>query len=283
MTGYKVTRKNIIEAINASKRLDGRSLTEQRPIEIRFGVSNQAEGSVGVKIGKTEVLCGIKMNVSEPYTDHEGEGTMMTSMELLPLAGPSFDYGPPSIESVEIARIIDRGLRESRFIDFNKLCIKEGEKVWSVFIDLAVVNDDGGLIDAGALAALLALLTARMPVYDKKDEVVKFGEFTDEKLPLRLENMPLTSTFFKIGEKLIIDPTKEEETAIESRLTVEISKPEKDEMINAAQKGEEAPFTLDEIMGIVEHGSKMFKKLKTLVEEEVEKFEKSKKGKKAKE
>jgi len=288
MAGYKVTRKNIMEAISKGKRLDGRGLFEQRPIEIKFGISNKAEGSVSVKFGKTEVVCGIKMDVSEPYPDHEDEGTMITSMELLPLASPEFEYGMPSIEAIEIARIVDRGIRESGFIDFKKLCIKEGEKVWSIFIDLATINDDGNLIDASALAAVLALLIARKPVYDKKKEKVSYGEFTDEKLPLNIEKMPLTITFFKIGEKVFIDPTREEENATEGRLTVELSKPEseKSELINAMQKGGESPFSIKEIENIVEEATKMFKKLKVLVDGEIEKFEKEKteksEGKKSK-
>jgi len=282
---YKLTRKNILEAMNKGTRLDLRGPLDQRPIEVRFGVSKNAEGSVIVKCGKTEVACGIKMGVSTPYTDHEAEGTMMTAMELLPLASANFEYGQPSIESVEIARVIDRGIRESGFIDFKKLCIKEGEKVWSVYIDLATLNDDGNLIDVGALAAVLALMTARFPEYDEKTETVKFGEFTDKKLPLNEDKLPLTVTMFKIGNNIFVDPTREEEDSAEARLTMEISKPEsqKTEMINAMQKGGEAPLAVEEIEKMVDEATKIFKKLKTLVDEELEKARKGdKKSKKDK-
>ena len=279
---YKITKKNVLDSVTKGERLDLRKLFEQRKIEVSFGVSNKAEGSVRIKMGKTEVLAGIKMGKQEPYTDHENEGTMTTSMELLPLASPNFEYGQPSIEAVEIARVIDRGIRESRFIDFEKLCIKPGEKVWSIYIDLAVINDDGNLIDAGALAAVLALVTAKFPVYDEEKDVISYGELSDKKLPLKLENMPLTTTFFKIGEKLFLDPTREEEDSAEGRITIEISKPGKDEMINAMQKGGEATFTQDEVMTMVDEATKMFKKLKTLVDESVEQFEKADKSDKKK-
>lgn len=275
----KITRKNVLEAVNAGKRIDGRGLLEQRPIEIKFGISNKAEGSVSVKIGKTEVVCGIKMGVAEPYTDHENEGTMMTTMELLPLSSPDFEYGQPSIEAVEIARIVDRGIRESGFIDFEKLCIKKGEKVWSVFIDLATINNDGNLIDAGALAAILALMTARFPEYDEKTEKIKFGEFTDKKLPLNADKMPLTTTFYKLGDKIFVDPTREEEDVAEGRLTFEMSKPDKEEMINAMQKGGEAVFSVEEIEYMIEEEIKIFKKLHSLVNEELKKEKKGAKEK----
>jgi len=274
---YKITKKNVLEAINKNERLDGRKPFEQRKIEIKFGVSNRAEGSVSVKVGKTHVVAGIKMNIQKPYTDHENEGTMTTSMELLPLSSPNFEYGQPTIEAVEIARVVDRGLRESRFIDFQKLCLEEGEKVWSINVDLATLNDDGSLLDASALAAMLALLTAHFPVYDDKKEKIEFGEFTDKKLPLNLENMSLTMTFFKIGDKLLIDPTREEEDSTDGRITMEVSKPDKDEMINAMQKGGNATFTIEEVETMVEESKKMFKKLKTLVDEAAEGFDKDNK------
>jgi exosome complex component RRP42 len=274
---YKVTRKNVLESINKNERLDGRKPFEQRDIKISFNVSNKAEGSVRVKIGKTDVVCGIKMSTQEPYTDHENEGTMTTSMELLPLSSPSFEYGQPTIEAVEIARVIDRGVRESRFIDFEKLCIKPGEKVWSIYIDLATINDDGSLIDAGALAAILALMTARFPVYDEEKDIISYGEFTDKKIPFKMENMPITSTFFKIGDKLLIDPRREEEDTMEGRVTLEISSPGKEEMITAMQKGGEATFTQEEIMTAAEEAVKVFKKFKALIDKEVEGFEKGEK------
>lgn len=274
---YKLTRKNVLEAITKAERLDGRGLFDLRPIEIKFGVSINSEGSVSVKVGKTEVVAGIKMNISTPYPDHEKEGTMTTGMDLLPLSSPNFEYGQPTIEAVEISRVIDRGIRESRFIDFEKLCIKENEKVWGINIDLATINDDGNLIDAGALAAILAMLVARMPVYDEETGRIKSGEFTDKKLPLNLENMPLTMTFFKIGEKIFIDPTREEEDTTSGRITIEVSKPAKEEMINAMQKGGDALFSLEELDLMLEETKKIFKKLNSLVTEEVEKFNKGKK------
>jgi exosome complex component RRP42 len=276
---YKITRKNVLEAMNKAERLDGRGLFDYRPISAKFNISINAEGSVSVKIGKTEVVAGVKMGTAEPYPDHEKEGTMTTSMDLLPLSSPNFEYGAPSIEAVEIARVVDRGIRESRFIDFEKLCIKENEKVWSIYIDLATINADGNLIDASALAAVLALLTAKMPAFDEETGRVKSGEFTNKKLPLNLENMPLTMTFFKIGEKIFVDPSYEEESVTDGRITMELSGTTKDEMINAMQKGGEATFSVEEILMSLEEAKKIFKKLNSFVQEEIERFNKEEKKK----
>lgn len=271
---YKITRKNMQEAMNKAERLDGRKPFEHRDIEIKFNISINAESSVKIKFGKSEVVSGIKLSVAEPYPDHEKEGTLSTGMDLLPLSSSNFEYGPPTIEAVEIARVVDRGIRESRFIDFEKLCIKEGEKVWCINIDLATINDDGNLIDASSLASVLALLTAKMTVYDEKEDKIKPGEFTDKKLPLKIENMPLTVTFFKIGDKIFVDPTREEEDCADGRITFEISDSGKEPVINAIQKGGNATFTVQEVETMAEEAVKIFKKLNSFVQEEIKKFEK---------
>jgi exosome complex component RRP42 len=273
--GYKVTRKQIIDYLKEGKRIDGRKPFDYRDVEVKTNISINAEGSVSVKIGKTEVACGIKMATQEPYTDHEGEGTMMVSMDLLPLSSPDFEYGPPRIGAIEPARIVDRGIRESGFIDFSKLCIEEGKKVWNIFIDIVTINDDGNLIDASALAAVLALRLAKMPVYDEKTEKVKYGEFTKQGLPLT-DNMPLTTTFYKIEEGIFVDPSREEVLASDGRLTVEISQSEKakEPMINAMQKGGKTVFSVDEIEMVLKEAGKIFKNLKDIVELEVKKADK---------
>lgn len=270
---YNIMRKAISDYMKENKRFDGRKKLDLRDIEVKLNISNQAEGSVSVKIGKTEILAGIKLGVGTPYPDHEKEGTMMTALELLPMSSADFEYGPPRINSIEVARVIDRGIRESGFIDFEKLCIKEGEKVWNIFIDLATINDDGSLIDAGALAAIIALRIARMPVYDEEKEAIVHGEFTDKGLPLT-DKMPITITFHKINDELFVDPTREEESATGGRITLEISQGEKEEMINAMQKGGDATFSIEEIEVALDESKKIFKNLNSLVEEQVKKSKK---------
>lgn len=254
-----LTIERIKNYLKAGKRFDNRDLLDYRDIEIETGISKNAEGSARVKLGGTEVIAGVKMGVGEPYPDSEDQGTMIVSLELLPLSSEEFDYGPPKINAIEMARVVDRGIRESGFIDFKKLCIKKGEKVWTVFIDIYSINDDGNLIDASCLAAITALLTAVMPKYDEKQEKVLYEEKTSKSLPLT-KVIPLTFTFHKIGEKIILDPKREEEAASEARLSLSLSYNTKKEiMINAVQKGEEKGFSEEEISEIISLAEKKFK------------------------
>src|SRR3989344_4544556 len=161
---YKEIRSHIISLLNANTRLDGRKLTEYRkPIEIEYGVVKTAEGSARVKMGETEVMVGVKLDVGEPYPDTPNEGTIIVGAELLPLSNPEFELGPPGIQAIELARVVDRGIRESKAIDFKKLCIEKGGKIWMVVIDICPINDAGNLFDASSLAAPAALKDARYP------------------------------------------------------------------------------------------------------------------------
>ena len=204
METSKLTGNRIKEYLALGKRFDGRKLDEFREITIETGISKNAEGSTKVKLGKTEVLVGIKMRVSEPYPDSPDKGNLMVTAELLPLSSSRFELGPPKIESIELARVLDRAIRESKFIDLEKLCIKKGEKVWTVFIDIYSINADGNLLDAAGIGAIVALANAKIPKYDEKEEKVLHGEPSKNNIPLKKE-IPLSITVHKIGDHLVVD------------------------------------------------------------------------------
>ena len=115
-----LTKKRITNYLTRGKRFDNRELMQYRNIEIETGISKNADGSARIKIGKTEVYAGVKLEVEEPYPDSEDKGNLVTTVELLPLSSEKYEPGPPRIEAIEIARIVDRGIRESGFIEFKK-------------------------------------------------------------------------------------------------------------------------------------------------------------------
>lgn len=229
----RVTGDRIKEFLSQGKRFDGRKNDQFREMSIEAGVSKKAEGSARVKIGKTDVIVGVKMTVSEPYPDSPNKGNLMTTAELTPLSSPRIDLGRPGFNSIEIGRVIDRALRESGFIEFEKLVIKEGEKVWTIFVDIYSLNDDGNLLDAAGIGAIVALKTAKLPKYDEKEEKVLHGEWTDKGVPLS-DKIPVSITVHKLGDHLVVDPTREEEDISETRVTVGSY----NGIISSIQKGE---------------------------------------------
>jgi len=263
----ELTKRRVIIALENKKRFDGRNLLEYRPMLVEFGVSKNAEGSARVRLGDTEVYAGVKMSVGMPFTDSPESGVLVVTTELSPMASEKFEPGPPSIQSIELARIVDRGIRESGFLDLNKLCIKKGEVVWMVNLDIYPINDAGNLIDASMLASVAALQNAVFPKLSE-DNKVQFGEFTTKKLPLT-ETMPLAVTIYRVGKSFIVDPTTEEEEASDSRLTFAISSHKKEENINALQKGGSMPFTVEEMDYIIDSAFKVYKKLNADFEEKI--------------
>lgn len=238
----KVRLKQIEQLLEKGKRLDERGLLDTREIKIEQGLIEKAEGSARVLLGKTEVLVGVKVETGEPFTDTPNEGVQTVNAELVPLASPNFEPGPPDENSIELARVVDRGIRESKAIDTEKLCIQPGKQVFVVFIDVYVLNHDGNLIDASAMAALAALMNTKMPNYEIKDGELKIKQgYT----PLPLRSHPITVTVGKINNFLIVDPWLEEEQVMDSRITFAINDAGN---ICAIQKGGSGYFTPQQIL-----------------------------------
>jgi exosome complex component RRP42 len=218
------------------KRQDGRGFKDFRDIKLETNVVIKAEGSAKVTLGETQVLVGVKLQTGTPFSDSQDEGVIITNLELNPIASPDFEPGPPKEEAIEMARVVDRGIRESGAIDVKKLCITHGESVWIVFIDVHILNDDGNLIDASCLAAIAALLTTTVP-----NEQQGIGP----NAPLAMKELPVGITLAKIGSKLMIDPSLDEEMVCDTKVTIVSSS---DGSVAGMQKMGSASFTEAEVL-----------------------------------
>ncbi|MFB6190734.1 MAG: exosome complex protein Rrp42 [Candidatus Nanohaloarchaea archaeon] len=258
----KLNEESIREMVSEGERLDNRDLDEYRDIEIQTGyIHETAEGSAKVDIGDTQVVVGLKVDVEDPYDDRPASGTLVTNAELAPMAAREYESGPPQEPGVELARVVDRGIREAEAVDLEELCIEEGEQVYTLFIDVHVLNDDGNLIDAASLGALAALKTGFIPEYDEETGTIN----RDEKaMDVPLVREPVTATGHKIGETLLWDTTGREEDAQDARLTVSLLE---NGNIVAMQKGEEQPYTQQEVMDTVEKAGEVTEMLREKLEE----------------
>jgi exosome complex component RRP42 len=235
----KASESYVRKLVEEGMRVDNRKFDDFRPITIEKNVIKTAEGSARVIIGNTHVLVGVKLSVGVPFPDTPNEGVLMVNAELAPIASPTFESGPPGEDAIELARVIDRGIRESNCIDLESLCIKEGEETWIINVDIHILDHDGNLIDAGAMGAMAALMSTRIPKYaDGKIDATQF----ERDLPVRDTIIEVTTV--KISDKLLVDPTVEEEGALDARLTLAIN--EKGE-ICASQKGGNGYFTREEV------------------------------------
>jgi exosome complex component RRP42 len=215
-----IKRQTYISLYEKGLRADGRSIHAPRSITIKTGVLDKAEGSAQVSLGNTQVLVGVKVELGQPFKDTPNQGVLVVHAENVPLASPIFEPGPPDENAIELARVIDRSLREVKAVDLESLVIRVGEKAWNLWVDVYVLDHDGNLFDASMLAAMAALATTRIPDYEETEtgEIVVKREGAYRQL--KINCMVTTVTLAKIGDYLVVDPTFEEEVIADYRLVL---------------------------------------------------------------
>jgi len=256
-----IKRNQIIELLAQGKRLDGRGLSELRKLEIKTHVIEKANGSAMVTLGNTQVLAGVKIDKGIPFPDTPDKGLLIVGAEVLPMAASYLEAGPPDESAIELARVVDRGVRESEMIDVSSLVIKPGKWVYSVFVDVNILNVDGNLFDATSYAVVAALLTAKMPKLVLENDVVKD---TGERMPLPVHKIPISVTVANINGTLVLDPTEEEEAIMEARITLDT---EDNGYLCAGQKGEPGSFTPEQILTAAEWSITRGKEIRQQIKE----------------
>jgi exosome complex component RRP42 len=207
----EIKKDYIYNLLLKGKRLDGRSFDQYREISIQRDVIRKAEGSALVKLGSSQVLVGVKMQPGEPFQDSPNRGVIITNAELVPLASPAFEPGPPNEVGIELARVVDRGVRESKAVDLEALCIVPGKQVWIIFIDVHILDDCGNILDAASIGAIAALLSTKVPAS-------RFGLGEDYILPIR--DLPIATSAIEFSDALMFDPGVDEEAIANAKLTV---------------------------------------------------------------
>ncbi len=237
----KLEQKTVVDLVTSGKRIDERSADSYRPMQIQVGLIEKANGSAQISLGKSKVLVGVKVELGTPFPDSPDEGVLTVNAELVPLASPLFEMGPPSEQAIELARVVDRGIRESKAVDMKSLVIQKGKKVQVVFVDVYILDHDGNLIDAASMAALAALASAKFAKAEMKGDEIVYKSSLHQ---LPVNNHPVAVTFAKVGRTIVVDPVLEEEYVMSARLTVTI---DKNGNICAMQKGGLSGFTQEEL------------------------------------
>ena len=249
----KLLRSHLEELAANDSRIDGRGRWEGRELEIEHSVLPRAEGSARVRMGDTIVFAGVKFQIMHPYPDRPKQGGLMCSAEVRPLAGRHWEAGPPSPESIELGRVVDRGIRESGCIDVDSLCIIPGEKAWQVILDLFAISDDGNLFDAFALAGIAALRNATIPA-----ERFEVGEDS----ALELSKTPIMCSYHRVGGRFVYDANSREELGGDERIHITLGD---DDNVHSLQKGLKGIFTADEFAEIMGHARDRTKELRKLI------------------
>ena len=105
------------------------------------------------------------------------------------------------------------------------------EKVWSIRLDIQILNHCGNLADAASIAGLAALCHARRPdVSLKGDEVTIHPTHERDPIPLAVHHHPVTTTFtmFQLPEQssetmIVADPSLLEEECAKGRMVIGVN------------------------------------------------------------
>ncbi|PNW77535.1 hypothetical protein CHLRE_10g440900v5 [Chlamydomonas reinhardtii] len=163
-------------------RPDGRPIGRARAVTIGAGTITTADGSALVKVGRTTVLAGVRLEIMRPDETAPAAGALVLSVEMAPFS--SADYRPgraPDHVSAVVEKLssalLGSGAASSAgaaagaagpaggggAVQLGSLCIAEGKAAWRALLDVYVLDADGCVLDAALLAAVAALRDTRIP------------------------------------------------------------------------------------------------------------------------
>ena len=215
-------------------RVDGRQLDQLRPLKMTDNFLMHPAGSVLIETGDTKVICTACVEEkTAPHLKGTGKGWVTAEYAMLP--GSTADRKKrdgvkKDGRSTEIQRLIGRSLRS--VVDLEKL----GER--SIYIDCDVIQADGGTRTASITGAFVAMVQAMKKL--KADGLI--------------QEVPITSflsavSVGKVADQLLLDLCYEEDSRAQVDMNVIMT--DDGRFVELQGTGEEAPFTAEEMVGLV--------------------------------
>lgn len=186
-------------------RLSSRTKFDYRDIEVKYG--NSTNGLVILSLGKTEVMAASSKKIVSPQKTKPSDGYFRFNIDFKHLQHDNEHIDALQQSRLELVRLLEKVFITSRAIDTTSLCINKGKYVWSINIEISVINYDGNLIDSVFLAALQCLKTLKLPQVRGKDDSVKILDDKPWK-NINVHHMPIPVTFYFIQneENVLLDP-----------------------------------------------------------------------------
>ncbi len=169
--------------INDGNRIDGRGVDELRPITIKAGVLNQADGSSYLEWGKNKIYAAVygPRQIHPRYLQDPTGAVVQAYYNMISFSVTDRKRPGPNRRSTEISKVTSEALAKAVFLDqFPRTTI-------DVYIE--VVQADAGTRCAGITAASVALADAGIPMKD----------------------LVCACASGKVSEKMVLDLGKEED------------------------------------------------------------------------
>lgn len=218
--------------LQESIRPDARPLGKARATSVALGAVASADGSALAKIGCTTMLAAIKMEVMTPTTESADEGCIAIDFHMPPICSPLVRPGRPAEAAPVISKQLSDTILSSGMINLKELSLVSGKAAWMAYLDIYCLDADGALFDAALLSAVAAFSHLQIPVVSLNDDgrvVVVSDEdggklekepVNKEKRKLKLSSIPFSLTCVLHKNYILADPTAEEESVMETILTV---------------------------------------------------------------
>ncbi|KAE8010056.1 hypothetical protein FH972_006454 [Carpinus fangiana] len=218
--------------LSESIRPDGRPLGRARDTTIALGAVASADGSALAKIGSTTMLAAIKMEVMTPSMESPDEGCLAIDFHMPPICSPIVRPGRPAEAAPVVSKQLSDTISSSGMVDLKELSLVSGKAAWMAYLDIYCLDADGALFDAALLSAVSALSHLQFPVVSLNEDgrVVVVSEedggkpekepVNREKRKLTLKSIPFSLTCILHKNYILADPTAEEESIMETLVTV---------------------------------------------------------------
>mmetsp|Transcript_28412 Transcript_28412/g.54149 ORF Transcript_28412/g.54149 Transcript_28412/m.54149 type:complete len:285 (-) Transcript_28412:769-1623(-) len=228
-------RKFVEDGLLQDLRLDGRSRYDIRPINLQPSVIPQASGSARVRLGGTDVLVGVKVEIGTPLPDHPACGRMMFSVDVAPTASPSFEGRGADALATQLTHALTQcfgGSASGSGAAFapKDLGIIPGRTCWVVYVDGLVLAADGSVLDVLAIATKAALADMRVPKVSvvggtSEEDPLDFEVDEDASafLQLPMDGVPVVVTLRQCGRHYYVDATSDEEALTHPGMSISVN------------------------------------------------------------
>ena len=152
----KIERK--VDYKKEKKRLDGRKMDELRPIKVKTGVIDRADGSAYVEWGRNKAIATVygpqevlPRHLTDPY-----RAVLVATYRMAPFSVSEHKNSRPGRRDYELSKVIGEALSASVFLEkFPKTMIK---------VDVQIFDANAGTRITALTAASVALADAGIPM-----------------------------------------------------------------------------------------------------------------------
>ncbi|XP_053976429.1 exosome complex component RRP42-like isoform X2 [Hylaeus anthracinus] len=211
----------------ADYRNDGRMRCEYRSLEIETKLMLQTNGSARLRIGNTDILVGVKVELDIPNADKPNEGKLEFFVDCSANASPAFEGKGGDDLATEISNTLVIAYQTRNALDLRTLCILPHKKCWKIYVDVLILQCGGNLFDAVGAAVKAALYSTEIPkitaaTLDGGEPDIQLSDDVYDCIKLDTSNYPVIITLCKIGDNYIVDPTLEEEVCSASSIVMSV-------------------------------------------------------------